>query len=175
MTLPPLSPNANPLENFKFQTILSLQHLFRIGAAMSVSWFTGTVAYLPSSRNTCTSAALFPCTRAMVAGQAWTSIHTRPVSHDTESEDSLDDTPRDLWEEKHHAGMTSMGARTETKMLPDWDVVEVGDGEGMEGDVPTFWAAEVEELPRGAGVEWAALSGVVGAGVKVRGLSISSK
>jgi diphthine-ammonia ligase len=39
---------------------------------------------------------------------------------------------------------------------------------------PSFWAAEVEELPRGAGVEWAALQGVVGAGVKACSFTLPS-
>lgn len=64
-----------------------------------------------------------------------------------------------------------MGQSTEKKMLPDWDAVEYGEGEGEQSGLwtPSFWAAEVEELPRGAGVEWAVLEGVVGAKVTVRG------
>lgn len=137
---------------------------------MSVSWFTGTVAYIPSSSgNTSTTVSLTPCTRAMVAGQAWAAIHARPAAHEAKSQDSpYDDGERDLWEERYHAGATSMGGSTETKVLPDLDSVEVGEGGEIEDSLlPSFWAAEVEELPRGAGVEWAALSGVVGARVKV--------
>jgi hypothetical protein len=68
-----------------------------------------------------------------------------------------------------------MGRGAETKMLPDWESVEIGEGQDNEMGIPSFWAAEVEELPRGAGIEWAALSGVVGASVKVRGLGIFSR
>ena len=48
--------------------------------------------------------------------------------------------------------------------------MEIVEGQDNEMGIPSFWAAEVEELPRGAGIEWAALSGVVGASVKVRDL-----
>ena len=56
------------------------------------------------------------------------------------------------------------------KMLPDWESVEIVEGQDNVMGIPSFWAAEVQELPRGAGIEWAALSGVVGASVKVRDL-----
>lgn len=61
-----------------------------------------------------------------------------------------------------------MGQNSETKRLPDWDTVSFGEGSGLV--VPRFWAAEVEDLPRDAGIEWAALPGVAGGAVKVRGL-----
>jgi hypothetical protein len=57
-----------------------------------------------------------------------------------------------------------MGKGAESKSLPDWDLVSFEDVKGQH--IPSFWAAEVEELPRGAGIEWAALEGIAGA-VKV--------
>jgi diphthine-ammonia ligase len=162
MTLPAPSADLNPRDDFKFQTVLSLQHLFRIGIAMSVSWFTGTVAYLSSSQNP--SNAAFPTVqRAKIAGQAWKMTHSRPDPLDNNN----DEQPRDLWEEKYYAGMITMGGVADTKSLPDWEVVSLGDGNEKEGIVPSFWAAEVEELPRGADIEWAALTGVVGGPVQV--------
>lgn len=135
---------------------------------MSVSWFTGTVAYLPSSRN---SSTLSTSTRAIIAGKAWAQANARPPSDDSDSEDFPDDNgeaqPRDLWEEKHYAALGRMGKEAEIKILPDWKSVDLREGQGSEVCIPSFWAAEVEELPRGADIEWAALSGVVG-GVKVR-------
>jgi diphthine-ammonia ligase len=170
MTLPPLLSNEGLLENFKFQTVLSLQHLFRIGTAMSVSWFTGTVAYLPFSQTSSTT--LSTPQRARIAGQAWTQVHARPRPLDSNSLDFPDEDddgrPRDLWEEKYYAGLETMGRGAETKVLPDWETVSFEHGEGSGLGVPSFWAAEVEELPRGAGIEWATLSGVVGGAVKVR-------
>lgn len=162
MTLPLLSPDSSPLNDFKFQTILSLQHLFRIGTAMSVSWFTGTVAYLPFSQNSST-ATLPIAQRAKIAGQAWIWIHTR--LHIPDEND--DDQTRDLWEEKHHAGFQTMGQGTKTMSLPDWEIVSIRNTARNGLVTPSFWIAEVEELPRGAGVEWAALSGVVGGPVMV--------
>ncbi|KAG0651085.1 Diphthamide synthetase [Hyphodiscus hymeniophilus] len=161
MDLPPLLPNSNALENFNYQTILSLQHLFRIGTAMSVSWFTGTVAYLPSSKQH-PDATLPTAQRARISAHAWAQIHTRPEF----DEDDEDDRPRDLWEEKHFAGREMMGRETGPKSLPNWEVIS-STQEGKALEVPSFWAAEVEELPRGAGIEWAALSGIAGGSVKV--------
>jgi hypothetical protein len=140
---------------------------------MSVSWFTGTVAYLPSPQSPSNDPPpLSSSIRARIAGQAWTAIHARPQSNDSSASDFADDKPRDLWEEKYYAGLASMARTTEREMLPDWDAVEYKEGEESGSWTPAFWAAEVEELPRGAGVEWAALEGVVGAKVTVRGGSL---
>jgi diphthine-ammonia ligase len=110
MTLPSPTASGSDLKNFKFQTVLSLQHLFRIGIAMSVSWFTGTVAYLPSSQSTSLSSS----TRAAVAGQAWDAIHARPSDDDDDDQDSNSQS-RDLWEEKHYAGLSSLRMRDMTR------------------------------------------------------------
>ena len=101
--------------------------------------------------------------RARIAGQAWKRIHARPEPTDDED----DEEPRDLWEEKYHAGLRTMSRETELKSIPDWDVVSFESQEAGQIGIPSFWAAEVEELPRGAGIEWAALSGVAGSSVKV--------
>ncbi|OAF58640.1 hypothetical protein VC83_05062 [Pseudogymnoascus destructans] len=50
----------------------------------------------------------------------------------------------------------------------EWENVE-GEETGL--GVSPFWAAEVEELPRGVGVEWLAGAGVVGENVKVRSVA----
>jgi len=145
------------LRNFKLQAVLSLQHLWRIGIEMDVQWWTNVVAYLPHAS---------PSTIAehtAIAAQAWTLLHERPTSDDSEDNESPD-----LWEEKYYAGMEVRGGSKIKKMLPDWDTVvtnnEVGDGERI---VPPFWAAEVEELPRGSGIEWHAGSGIANGPVQV--------
>ena len=164
MELPSQSYSSSPLKDFQLQTTLSLQHLFRIGTAMSVSWLTGTVAYLPSSENA--GIAILPTAqRARIAGQAWARTHARP-----DRSDNIDDEePRDLWEEKYHAGLSTMAQETQPRILPDWDVVSFADQESKGLSFPSFWAAEVHELPRGAGIEWAALSGLADCSVLVCG------
>jgi diphthine-ammonia ligase len=150
-------PHGYDVSNFKLQTVLSLQHLWRIGQEMSVQWWSSAVAYLPRSSLEAVAE------KAAIACRAWALVHQRDVDGgESESEEM-----RDLWEEKHYAGMEVRGAGKVEKLLPDWDVVERGCGQGEEMMVPPFWVAEVEELPRGSEVEWHAQLGIVGGPVKV--------
>jgi diphthine-ammonia ligase len=162
MTLPPIqgdlhnSKVKNPyLEDFKLQTILSLQHLWRIGREMDISWWTSAVAYFPRG-----SEAVIQ-KRARIAGLAWAKIHARNIV----DEDGEDEETRDLWEEKHYAGMEKRGGSLVENVLPDWETVEVS--EGVKVHCPPSFAVEVEELPRGGAVEWHAHLGIVGGGVNV--------
>ncbi|KAF4633031.1 hypothetical protein G7Y89_g5103 [Cudoniella acicularis] len=157
MSLPATTTNegGDLLGDFKHQVVLALQHLWRIGQEMDVAWWTSAVAYLPrASADTNTS-------RAAIAGQAWRYLHRRPIA-----DDDLDDGEgRDLWEEKHYAGMENRGGRRLSKMLPDWDVVKPHGDRGE--PIPPFFAVEVEELPRKSGVEWHAHLGVVNGPVEL--------
>jgi diphthine-ammonia ligase len=161
MTLPSVthfneSASASPVDaDFKFQTVLALQHLWRIGIEMNISWWTSAIAYLP--RSTPSSAQA----KARLAGRVWTTAHL-PESADTDS----DDEQRDLWEEKHYAGRENRGGKTAGHQLPDWEILEEH-GERL-SICPPMFTVEVEELPRGAAVEWHALLGVVEGRVKVR-------
>ncbi|TVY47126.1 Diphthine--ammonia ligase [Lachnellula occidentalis] len=138
-------PHGTSTESFKLQAVLSLQHLWRIGTEMSVSWWTSAVAFLPRASDP---------QHAVLAGRAWELLHKR----DGEGEsDEDEEEERDLWAEQQCVGMGAKDAKGE---LPDWDVVR---GEGA----PPFWAVEVEELPRGAEVEWHAHLGVVGGPIQV--------
>lgn len=98
---------------------------------------------------------------AVNAGRAWALAHVR----NDEDEDEDVGEVRDLWEEKFYAGMQRRGAEKEELALPDWDTVRCD--RPMRLECPPFWAAEVEELPRGAAVEWHAHLGVVGSAVTV--------
>lgn len=148
-------PDESWTTNFNLQTVLSLQHLVRIGLQMDVQWFTHVVAYFPSS------SAQLTKYKAIIAAKAWTRLHTPPPA--TEGGDEEEEN--DLWEQKHFAGKQNRGGSESERFLPDWGLVEGGKRE--EGDGSPFWAAEVEELPRGAGVEWAAGLGLKGPSIKV--------
>lgn len=167
MALPPLAtmPNlstysAAVLENFSLQNILALQHLWRIGEEMDVGWWSSAVAYLSRDATEAIS------TKARIACRAWTHLHKVPIVADADA-----DEERDLWEEKHHAGMEHMGVSQIEKALPDWTIVEPKGAT----QVPPVFAAEVEELPRQSAIEWHAHSGVVNGPVKVSCRSISSQ
>jgi len=60
--------------------------------------------------------------------------------------------------------METSGVKTEI-VLPDWELVSIL--EARKGIAPPFFAVEVEELPRGSGIEWHAHLGVVGVVVNV--------
>ncbi len=98
---------------------------------------------------------------AQIAAQAWSLIHHR----DIEDENSEDDESRDLWEEKHYAGRENRGGRKEKREFPDWGIVD--SVHGGETNSPPFFAVEVEELPREAGIEWHAHLGVTDGPIKV--------
>merc|ERR1711977_460182 len=143
-------------QNFKFQAILSLQHLVRIAREMHISWLNSCVAYLPASASSLISQ------RSQVLARAWKLLHQEPSILDDDDEDDADDQPRDLWEEKHYAGMEVRGAAKDERAYPAWDSVNMSSRVGGDAS-PPFWTAEVEELPRGSAVEWAAGVGIVGA------------
>ncbi|TVY24297.1 Diphthine--ammonia ligase [Lachnellula hyalina] len=147
MALPP-STDTNT-SSFALQAVLSLQHLWRIGTEMHVSWWTSAVAFLPRASDS---------QRAVLASRAWELLHERAGSDEDEDEEE----DRDLWVEKHFAGMERRGEEDAKRELPDWEMVK-----GAVEGAPPFWAVEVEELPRGAAVEWHAHLGVVGGFIQI--------
>ncbi|PVH85875.1 adenine nucleotide alpha hydrolases-like protein [Cadophora sp. DSE1049] len=156
----PQEHNQDSEQNFKIQAVLSLQHLVRIAREMHVSWLSSCVAYLPTNPNSLVSQ------RSRILSEAWKVLHQAPTNPDDDDDDEADDQPRDLWEEKHYAGMEVRGAAKNERTYPAWEVVDTSscvDGVAS----PPFWTAEVEELPRGSAVEWAAGVGIVGGKVEV--------
>lgn len=112
---------------------------------MGVRWWTGAIAYIPSS----SSLSLPTESRSKINARAWKAIHQPPSITGDDDEES-----RDLWEEKYRQGSSAIGQKGEKRELPDWSL----DAKGA----PPFFTAEVEELPRGSAVEWHALGGVAG-------------
>ncbi|KAH8676676.1 hypothetical protein BGZ60DRAFT_447150 [Tricladium varicosporioides] len=153
---PTADPGTTHLEDFKLQTTLSLQHLWRIGKEMNIAWWTSAVAYLPRSSSSTNSS------RARITAEAWKFLHRRKSS----DEDSDDGEERDLWEEKYFAGMEHRGSENTSRSLPDWESVGYEGPEEGEAFPPLF-AVEVEELPKGSGVEWHAHLGVVGGATRL--------
>jgi diphthine-ammonia ligase len=125
---------------------------------MDVSWWSGAVAYL--SRDARPQVAL----KARLAGAAWEHQHAIFRRKGADGEDEFLEEERDLWEERHHGGFQNRRGNTATKELPDWSAVETPDG--TVSFVPPFFAAEVEELPRGAEIEWHAFVGLTEGPIK---------
>ncbi|OBT67591.1 hypothetical protein VE03_03742 [Pseudogymnoascus sp. 23342-1-I1] len=137
------------------QIVLALQHLWRVGMAMGVSFFAGGTAVMARCGLDVARG------RARLAGVAWGERHRMPV----EEEGGEGEEDVDLWELTNRRGEEMMGEERGERRLPEWEGVE-GDGEGV--GVSPFWAVEVEGLPRGVDVEWLAGVGVVGESVRVR-------
>lgn len=153
----PLIPASMRLEicdqgrvmSYKNQALLALQHLWRIGKAMDVAWWTSVVAYIPSA-----DTVHEPASYAQLAGKVWEIRHVS-----SENEQEHDD--RDLWEERHHGALGS-GTDVVARPLPDYSVIEC-----TEEYVPPFFAAEVDALPRDSWIEWHAHLGVTAGPIKV--------
>ena len=126
---------------FVERACLALQHLWRIGKAMNVGWWTGGVAFITSKDDV--------QMKAEIAWKIWKRIHEREL---WEEEEELEDD-FDIWD-RVHGGMGSLVKHmAETQPLPDFARLS----HGTSYDIPGFLAIEVDELPRGCDIEWQGL------------------
>jgi diphthine-ammonia ligase len=161
---------SHQFSNFIRQAVLSLQHLWRIGQAMDLSYWTGAVAYL--SKDTSSNIPR----KAKLAARAWSEANGGEWCErlDEENSESPDEGEPDLWEERYHMAFIRREAvKRPAKKLPDWSGVKLECQKVGKSNVvyskqlPVFFAAEVEELPRGSDIEWHALLGVTSGPIKV--------
>ncbi|KAF4842774.1 Diphthine--ammonia ligase [Colletotrichum siamense] len=140
--------------NLEMQIVLSLQHLWRIATEMKVQLWTSAVAYFPNTPKEADAQR-----QAHLAAAAWSGAHAPGGD-----EDEDDEGGPDLWDRKYNPQYMSLGGEDAAKeqKLPDWSVVknETYDEDEAAKPVPPFFAVEVEELPRAAGVEWHAHLGL---------------
>lgn len=129
---------------FGFRSVLSLQHLWRIGRAMEVQWWLGAVAFLAGGENV--------ETRARIASETWTAMNTRSPGSENEGDESEDGDGEgfvDAWDIKYGGKDDPRKAKTQwSSSMPDFDIVE------DQGVKPPFFAVQVDELPRGSDIEW---------------------
>ncbi|EGE01555.1 ATP binding L-PSP endoribonuclease [Trichophyton equinum CBS 127.97] len=127
---------------FLSQAALSLQHLWRIGRAMEVRWWMGAVVFLSAHAGGVQS-------RAAVAWDMWKWMNE---DHRTGTEEGDDDSSTfDVWHMKY-GGQYSPPKKEVTMLpIPDFDIVQ---GTSV---IPSFFAIEVDELPRGSSIEWQGL------------------
>ncbi|KAF3055669.1 Diphthine-ammonia ligase [Daldinia childiae] len=159
MTLPPIRKGGS--SSLALQITLALQHLWRVGGEMQVQWWSGAVAYFP--RSALRSEAKHS---ALLASAAWNAAH---VASSSLSTDAIEEP--DPWDRKYNpAYMTYGNSSNDTASrpsLPDWEVLkdfdagadadadaDAEDGKIPHKPLPFVFSAEVEELPRSAGVEW---------------------
>ena len=182
MTLPTTSDSDGDGDGLALQVTLALQHLWRVGAATDVRWWAGAAAYFP--RNAAAGGGDPQQIReaALLAAAAWRAAHLwalAPGEKDDDDEDEDDDQGPDLWDRRFNSAFRTFGGgdggdgEAATRTIPDWRVVRGFDDDESRADrsaekrsaLPYVFAAEVEELPRGAAVEWHAHLGLAGVGL----------
>jgi diphthine-ammonia ligase len=163
MALP--SGSSGGQNTLPLQLTLSLQHLWRIGVEMGVQWWTSAVAFFPACRD---DGQIEMAGKAKLASRTWRAAHVAKTAGGDDGEEE-DETGPDLWDRRYNpeymtfaSGSGGDGGKAEPA-LPDRDVL-VSSSEVSPPKVPPVFVAEVEELPRAAGVEWHAHWGVAQAG-----------
>ncbi|KAJ5895096.1 hypothetical protein N7495_006787 [Penicillium taxi] len=130
------------LENYCLRVVLALQHLWRIGEAMQVNWWLGTVAFVTGGE--------YIETQARVAWYLWKKMHSRPESAD----DDDDEGPQlDAWDIKYGRRSEELVPEAVSSTLPNFNVLD----EEASTTIPPFLAVQVDELPRGSDIEWQGL------------------
>lgn len=136
--------DRGPFGRFGFRSVLSLQHLWRIGRAMEVQWWLGAVAFLAGGENV--------KIRARIASETWKAMNTRGPDSRIEEDESEDDDDKvfvDAWDIKYGGKDDPSKVKSRLLSLPDFDIV---DNQGSRP--PPFFAVQVDELPRGSDIEW---------------------
>jgi len=146
--LVPASMEVYHEHGFRGQAVLSLQHLWRIGRAKGVKWWTTGLALIPPSEHA--------EEQVRIAQETWTALHTRP----TPSADEEDASPAEIdpWDRlnRHHA--STVNHRTYRAPLPDRTALgRLLPGDGRTPLVPPCFVAQVSALPRAVDVEWTAM------------------
>jgi diphthine-ammonia ligase len=136
-------------KTFVQQGVLALQHLYRIGAAVSVRRWSSVIAFItaPSAEDA--------SSRANVARRMWQEVH-EPSGQASkgEDEDEDEDEAFDVWDQQRGAGRGAWQT---------YEADEKDDSAQHEKSTPPIYVIEVDSLPRDASIEWVAY-GVTGNG-----------
>ena len=134
-------------ETFVQQGVLSLQHLYRIGAAVSVRRWSSVIAFItaPSAEDA--------ASRANIARRMWQEVH-RSTDKENTDENEDEDEAFDVWDQQRGAGRGAWQT---------YEADEKDDSAQHEQSTPPIYVIEVDSLPRGASIEWVAY-GVIGNG-----------
>ncbi|MCJ1368070.1 hypothetical protein MMC16_007209 [Acarospora aff. strigata] len=151
--------HMDSVTTFRTQALLSLQHLWRIGHATEVNWWTGGIAFIAGKQSIQAT--------ALIACKIWDAMHKSDISDDDQEQE--DTNGLDAWEQRY-GGFGSLSMTDETKArhrLPNSENVTVDEGPLAVSPVPPFFAVQVDSLPRGADIEWESL-GVAHGPVSIR-------
>lgn len=138
----PASMDVYTSGGFKGQATLSLQHLWRIGRAKGVQWWTAAVAFIPECSE--------PEEKVKTAQAAWRAIHQpsrkRSSSTSTSDEEEEDDIPIDPWD-RLNTHTPSFTDTTHRPALPN---------PPSPPHPPPCFVAQIAALPRATAIEWSA-------------------
>ncbi|KAF4152742.1 hypothetical protein CNMCM6069_001759 [Aspergillus lentulus] len=128
------------LSDYSLRAVLSLQHMWRIGAAMQVDWWLGAVAFITGAENI--------AAKARVAWHIWETMNSQ---RDDESADEEEST-FDVWDIKYGRRAQEQTTKaTVSAPIPNFEISR------SSGVIPPFLAVQVEELPRASDIEWQGL------------------
>ncbi|KIW03292.1 uncharacterized protein PV09_05505 [Verruconis gallopava] len=147
-----LEPKRESLKRFIAQSVLSLQHLWRIGRAMEVVAWTGAVAFI--SRCSLEEAA----SRAALTCNTWLRIHdiirNKAVAREKQDVDT-EDVEYDIWDLKNNVAPVSTSRSDGRDLMPALpDIAKIASGHMHAVTDPPVFAVQVEELPRSVDIEW---------------------
>ncbi|KAI9834841.1 MAG: hypothetical protein M1819_002749 [Sarea resinae] len=130
--------------NFCAQTVLSLQHLWRIARVMEVTWWTAGLVFITGEHEI--------QSKAIVAWEAWKQIHeAETVEAEGEEAEEVD-----IWDRRlGNLRQLSLHEEPSHHRLPDPEMVSYS--EDVAAKRPPFLAIEVDELPRACEIEWTSL------------------
>lgn len=135
------SEDGNEMELFRKQACLALQHLWRIGKAMSVSWWIGGIAFMTGGSDV--------RIKATTAWEIWKGVHQKQLWE----KDGMEADSLDAWDMKYGGLGSFVKDEAEVQSLPDISRLSVSPSVKL----PGFFAVEVDELPRGCNIEWQGL------------------
>ncbi len=151
------------VDSFAAHAVLALQHLWRVGRAMEVRWWSAGIAFISAADDRLADE------RAKRAVEAWEGIYgvlapETPADEEDEGEDEVD-----LWELKYGRSNRSDSSQKPIRdwrpPLPDMDNVQLQDPASPR--IPPCFVAQVQELPRDAAIEWTS-QGLAGCQVQFR-------
>lgn len=136
--LPENNKGTNTTEFFQKRACLALQHLWRIGIAMGVTWWTGVIAFVAGDRDI--------QIKARLAWKTWKAVHQRELWEKEEvEEDGLD-----AWDRRYGGLANFVQEEVESQSLPNLEKLE-------SAGVPGFFTVHMNELPRRCDIEWQGL------------------
>lgn len=140
------------LGDFRLQTALALQHLWRIGNAMNASWWIGATAFIVSSNDDIRM-------KVFATALAWKTIHTQGDSTCFDGQQpGTDIADFDVWEQQRNKSQVFV-SEEQDNILPDLSRLSVVTPEDPKVQifnrvVPPLFVVEIAQLPRSSEVEW---------------------